>query len=422
MGNRKGNRESNGGGSIRYRKDGRMELRIRLEGTTKTKSFYSPKDCDYSAAPEPVKRKMIGALRREYSKWLKETGGVATNQAETVELWANRWMKSSRFVALADKTQENYSYYTNTYIVPAIGSKKADRVLPIHIEELFQNDRISKMSNSAKKDIKVCLNSIFKMIKKNDGCRTNPVQDAEIVFEVSELQKSPAFFTQEELDLIIPYCKTHKWGHYVEALLYSALRLSEVCGLLRSDCDLREGTLTICQTIVEEKNDSEFLPIDKTGKKKKRRKYTVKQLTKSKRPRTVVLAAEGIAAFKRIPKNGIYLFSDADSISPFITPPLFAHRFEAVLRDLNREIEEKNSKLPAQKNVKPVRNLSPHKARHTCATHLLDQGANIVAVQAQLGHAKLSTTQIYTHVDITMQKQNVSGFTFTKNKITAQSS
>jgi integrase/recombinase XerC len=73
---------------------------------------------------------------------------------------------------------------------------------------------------------------------------------------------------------------------------------------------------------------------------------------------------------------------------------LFVNRFGTPLTDRSvRRIVDKYIRLLGMN-----RNISPHTLRHTFATHMLEHGADLRSVQELLGHASISSTQIYTHV------------------------
>jgi integrase/recombinase XerD len=57
-----------------------------------------------------------------------------------------------------------------------------------------------------------------------------------------------------------------------------------------------------------------------------------------------------------------------------------------------------------------TKNISPHTFRHSFATHLIEGGANLRAIQDMLGHESITTTEIYTHLDQRFLREAILSF------------
>ena len=142
----------------------------------------------------------------------------------------------------------------------------------------------------------------------------------------------------------------------LEVLYGAGLRVAEACALRRGDCDLAHRHLTV------------------EGKRSKVRRVPIGEP-----------AVDALEAWLR--DGRLQLVTDE---SP--ADAVFLNRRGRMLtpRDARRVLDRHT--LP------DGRTLHPHALRHAYATHLLEGGADLRAVQELLGHADLATTQIYTHV------------------------
>jgi site-specific recombinase XerD len=142
----------------------------------------------------------------------------------------------------------------------------------------------------------------------------------------------------------------------LETIYSCGLRISELCGLVAQDIDWNEGVVRV------------------RGKGKKER-----------------LAPIGEPALEAI-RTYWGLLPEA----PAGESPVFLAGAKKRTAVAPRHLQLRLKKYLAVAGLDP--HLTPHKLRHSYATHLLDAGANLRSVQELLGHAHLVTTQIYTHL------------------------
>jgi integrase/recombinase XerC len=207
------------------------------------------------------------------------------------------------------------------------------------------------------------LKTFFKYLVKKKFISKNP---AELISSPKKQKRLPSVLEVGEIfDLIniipedSPFSVRNK--AMIMLLYASGLRVSELTGLNLGDLDLKNGLVRIL------------------GKGKKYRIVPVGNKTKAILYKYFLYRREfqprGEALF--VTKSGKRI---QDRMVRYI---------------INVYINE----LAIQKKV------SPHTLRHTFATHLLDNGANIRVIQEMLGHSSLSTTQIYTHLSIEKLKK-----------------
>ena len=150
-------------------------------------------------------------------------------------------------------------------------------------------------------------------------------------------------------------------------LLYSTgMRVAELCGLTDARLDLLSGT-----ALVRGKGRKErFCPIGRPA---------------AKAVQAALDSRDRLLADRRLPR----------------TQAVFINRSGGRLQP--RSVERLLKSHLAEAGLNP--DMTPHVLRHSFATHLLDAGADLRSVQELLGHAGLSTTQIYTHVSVERLKE-----------------
>lgn len=203
------------------------------------------------------------------------------------------------------------------------------------------------------------LRSFYRFLCRRGELEANPFQG--ILAPRSE-RRLPLFLYYQEIEALLrlPKCSTatgQRDRALLEVLYASGARVSEVVGLNLGDLHLEEGYAMVR---------------GKGGKE-----------------RLVPLGRAAVAALK-------------DYLSQARPRLARGRRVEAVF--LNRQggrLSQRGVRYLLARYVRLAgldARISPHTLRHTFATHLLEGGADLRVVQELLGHARLSTTQVYTHV------------------------
>ncbi len=204
-----------------------------------------------------------------------------------------------------------------------------------------------------------CVRGFYRFLVLDRRVERNPAEDLRAPRSWPAL---PRFLTLEEVDRLIaqPDVTTPlglRDRALLELLYATGLRVSELVGLRAADLNLDAGYL-VC-----------------TGKGSKQRLVPLGEQ-----------AADWVTRYQRDARPQLVRKRSAARL--FVNARGGALSRVGFWKNLKRYGQQAGLR----------RDLSPHVLRHSFATHLLDRGADLRAIQMMLGHADLSTTQIYTHV------------------------
>ena len=203
-----------------------------------------------------------------------------------------------------------------------------------------------------------CIRGFYKFLAVEQRRESSPADDLRAPRAWAAL---PKFLDLEEVDRLLAQPDVSvprglRDKALISVLYATGLRVSELISLKLPNLHLREGYLTCIG-----KGDKErIVPIGQEATD-----WVQKYLAEARQ--------------KLVPKSSPWLFVNARG------GPLSRVGFWKLLKEYGLK-------------AGITRNISPHVLRHSFATHLLDRGADLRAIQMMLGHADLSTTQIYTHV------------------------
>jgi integrase/recombinase XerD len=183
--------------------------------------------------------------------------------------------------------------------------------------------------------------------------------------------KLPEVLTVEEIDAIIAAIDLSKPEGQrnkaiIEVLYGSGLRVSELVGLRKSNMYIDEGYM-----LVEGKGSKQRLvPLSPQA---------VKQLEFWEMDRHLLTISKGVEDILFLNRRG---------------GQLTRAMVFTIVKDLAQRAGIR-------------KNISPHTFRHSFATHLLENGANLRAIQQLLGHESITTTELYTHVDVHFLRKTI---------------